>query len=186
MANFTKNAIKASCLKLLNERPISKITVKDIVEDCGINRNSFYYHFQDIPALLEDIITSEADSLISECSSVESLNEVFETALSFALQNKKAVLHIYNSANRALYENYLRRICEHIVSSFLETAFPQADISDYDRAVIVRFYKCACVGFVMDWLESGMKEEVRSDFDRFCRLARGSLEEMINRSEPKA
>ena len=41
MANFTEKAIKASFLKLLNERPLTKITVRDIVEDCGINRNSF-------------------------------------------------------------------------------------------------------------------------------------------------
>ena len=52
MANFTEKAIKASFLKLLNERPLTKITVRDIVEDCGINRNSFYYHYRDIPALL--------------------------------------------------------------------------------------------------------------------------------------
>ena len=52
MASFTKNAIKQSFIKLLNERPLSKISVRDIVEDCGINRNSFYYHYQDIPALL--------------------------------------------------------------------------------------------------------------------------------------
>ena len=39
MANFTKKAIKESFLKLLNEKPMSRITVRDIVEDCGINRN---------------------------------------------------------------------------------------------------------------------------------------------------
>ena len=43
MANLTKEAIKKSLIKLLNERPINRITVNDIVEDCGINRNSFYY-----------------------------------------------------------------------------------------------------------------------------------------------
>lgn len=49
MANFTKQAIKASFLKLLNQQPLSKISVRDIVEDCGINRNSFYYHFMTFP-----------------------------------------------------------------------------------------------------------------------------------------
>ena len=44
VTSLTKRAIRASFLKLLNERPLNKITVKDIVEDCGINRNSFYYH----------------------------------------------------------------------------------------------------------------------------------------------
>ena len=41
MANFTKKAIRDSFVKLLNEKPISQITVKDIVEDCGVNRNTF-------------------------------------------------------------------------------------------------------------------------------------------------
>ena len=49
MPNFTKQAIKDSFLRLLNQQPLSKISVRSIVEDCGINRNSFYYHYQDIP-----------------------------------------------------------------------------------------------------------------------------------------
>ena len=65
MANFTKRAIKSSFMKLLNEQPLSKISVRDIVEDCGINRNSFYYHFQDIPSLIEEIIKEEADKIIA-------------------------------------------------------------------------------------------------------------------------
>ena len=54
MPNFTKKAIKETFIELLDERPLNKITVKDIVEACGINRNSFYYHFEDLPALVEE------------------------------------------------------------------------------------------------------------------------------------
>ena len=64
MANFTKQAIKASFMKLLSQKPLNKISVRDIVEDCGINRNSFYYHFQDIPSLLGEIVTEQTDQLI--------------------------------------------------------------------------------------------------------------------------
>lgn len=45
MPDFTKSAIKASFLKLLNEQPLSKISVRGIVKDGGINRHSFYYHY---------------------------------------------------------------------------------------------------------------------------------------------
>ena len=71
MANFTARAIKASFIKLLNERPLSKISVRDIVEDCGINRNSFYYHFQDIPALIEEIITEQTETIIREHPTID-------------------------------------------------------------------------------------------------------------------
>ena len=91
MANFTEKAIKASFLKLLNERPLTKITVRDIVEDCGINRNSFYYHYRDIPALLEELITEQADNIMKKYPSISSLEEAFRAALEFSMENKRAV-----------------------------------------------------------------------------------------------
>ena len=60
MAQFRSTAIQETFITLLDERPLNKITVKDIVETCGINRNSFYYHFEDLPALLEEIIAQRA------------------------------------------------------------------------------------------------------------------------------
>ena len=53
MSQVTKRALEASLKKLLLERPLDKITVTDIAEDCGINRMTFYYHFRDIYDLVE-------------------------------------------------------------------------------------------------------------------------------------
>ena len=64
MANFTQKAIKETFIALLEEHPLSDITVKNIVETCGINRNSFYYHYQDIPALIEEIVKEQAETII--------------------------------------------------------------------------------------------------------------------------
>ena len=52
-SSLTKRMIMDSLMKLLDERPLSKVSIKDIVEDCGINRNTFYYHFSDLPDLIE-------------------------------------------------------------------------------------------------------------------------------------
>ena len=64
MANFTKKAIVASFIKLLTERPLSQITVKDIVTDCGVNRITFYYNFEDIPKLIETVVEEDAATII--------------------------------------------------------------------------------------------------------------------------
>ena len=64
VANFTQKAIRASFIKLLNQKPLSQITIKDIVDDCGVNRNTFYYYFQDLPDLVETITKEEAEQLI--------------------------------------------------------------------------------------------------------------------------
>ena len=59
MSQLTKRAITESFMKLINQVPFDKITVKDIVEDCGVNRNTFYYHYQDIYSVLEWIVETE-------------------------------------------------------------------------------------------------------------------------------
>lgn len=68
LANFTQKAIRASFIKLLNQKPLSQITIKDIVDDCGVNRNTFYYYFQDLPDLVETITKEEAQRVISAVS----------------------------------------------------------------------------------------------------------------------
>lgn len=123
VTSLTKRAIRASFLKLLNERPLNKITVKDIVEDCGINRNSFYYHYPDIPALAEEIVRDEAARIVQEYPTVDSLEQCLEIAVEFALQNRTAVLHLYNSASHEAYEHSLMDICHSVVGSYFETAF---------------------------------------------------------------
>ena len=77
MANFTKQAIKAAFLELLDEKPLNKISVRDIVERCGINRNSFYYHFQDIPSLLGEIIVERTNDLMAQYPTVDKIEEAF-------------------------------------------------------------------------------------------------------------
>ena len=54
MSQITKRALEASLKKLLTKKPLDKITITDITEDCGINRMTFYYHFKDIYDLVED------------------------------------------------------------------------------------------------------------------------------------
>ena len=59
-----KDAIKDAFWSLLNEKPYSSITVKDIVSRCQVNRNTFYYHFQDIPSLLELVVKEWMDAIL--------------------------------------------------------------------------------------------------------------------------
>lgn len=61
----TRASIIEAFAQLLEERPINKITVKDIVNRCDINRNTFYYHFPDIPSLLLEMMEEKVNALIA-------------------------------------------------------------------------------------------------------------------------
>lgn len=181
MPNFTKDAIKSAFIRLLNRTPLNKITVRSIVEECGINRNSFYYHFQDIPSLLEEIVCDRIDRIIAEYPTINSLDECAELAFKFALENKKAVLNIYDSVNRGIYEQYLMRLCEYVVTTYLDTVFGKDSVNAYDRSIAIRFLKCELFGLSFDWIASGMKKDVIDEIRHVNSLCRGFSEEVMRR-----
>ena len=76
MSQITKNALATALKKLLSKKELSKITISNITEECGVNRQTFYYHFKDIYDLLEWIFTNE---VIEEID-----NEIEETVLKTA------------------------------------------------------------------------------------------------------
>ena len=185
MANFTRNAIKASFLKLLNERPLSQITVKDIVSDCDINRNTFYYYFDNIPKLIEDIIVEDADRIIQEFPSIALMEDCLNAMIEFSLKHKRAVLHIYNSINRDIYEQYLWRICEHTIKKYIDTVLDGRKIGVEDEEVVRQYFGCVLFGVVSGWLNKGMNEDIQMSFKRIYELQKGSVEEMIRRCEER-
>ena len=90
MPSFTKKAIIESFLHLAAKKPPDKITVRDIVDDCGINRNTFYYYFQDIYAVLEDICQGITAHLPSEQTLAVTLSAFCRALVSFANAHPQA------------------------------------------------------------------------------------------------
>ncbi len=74
--------------ELLDEKPMSKITVKDIVERCGVNRNTFYYHFKDIPDVVEFILKKKWDE-ISNLQDRASILECMEEMADLVRNNRR-------------------------------------------------------------------------------------------------
>ncbi len=183
MANFTREAIKKSFMSLLNKKPVNKITVKDIAAECGINRNSFYYHYSDIPALLEEIFTDEVQRLIRSDQPFASIYEQLIYAINFALENKSAIYHIYNSANRELFEDYLDRVSQKAVSDYINVISRDFNIKKEDREVLVLYYKCMIIGFVIDWLGSHMQYDICEKLRRICELFDGAMQNAFYRCE---
>ena len=140
MPNFTKKAIKETFIKLLDERPLNQITVKDIVEDCGINRNSFYYHYADLPALLEEVVAEDLKEIMESHPTVASLEEGFDTVVESILRRKRAVLHIYNSLSRDVFQRYLMDVCQYVVATYVGSALEDREMSGEDRAVFIRYH----------------------------------------------
>lgn len=157
----TKHLIEQAFWNLLSQRPLAKITVKDISNVCGINRNTFYYHFKNIPDLIESVVKNNIDGILAKYPlQVNSIEDCFISIISFARKNEIAINHIYHSTNRAIFERHLWHVCDYIVSTYLSAAHAKAPFvgNPAEHEAIKSFLKYECFGFAIDWLNHGMPE----------------------------
>ena len=183
MANFTSEAIREAFLSLLEEKPLKHISVRDIVDRCGVNRNTFYYHYRDIPQLLVSIIRDDADAIIQRYATISSLEECLNATVDFLYKRRRSVLHIYRSVNRDIYESYQWRVCRYAADTYINCVLENHIISDDDKKLLVEYLGCIAFGVINNWLEQGMQKDIRAQIHRLCELKQGDLEQMIFRCE---
>lgn len=179
---YTKEMIREVFIKKLNERPLNKITVKDIVRECGINRNTFYYYYTDLYAVLSEIFQTELQTVIDEYNDTLSWEESFIVAAKFALENKTAIYHVYNSMQREELENYIYNVSGNIMIRYVEKVSEGISASLRDKKLIASFYQCALTEMVLRWIASGMKEDPNIVIRRIGQLFDGNIALSLERS----
>ena len=95
MSQVTKRALEQSLKNLLLKKPLTKITVGDITDDCGINRMTFYYHFKDIYDLVEWSCLEDAKQALEEKKTYDTWQQGFLQIFKAVQENKPFILNVY-------------------------------------------------------------------------------------------
>ena len=106
----TKKAIAFALKDLLSEKPLDKITINDIAEKAEINRQTFYYHFQDIVDLVEWICITDGDAVLKDNRTYETWQKGYLSIFRAMQQDKAFIMNIYRHAPRESLYNYLYRL----------------------------------------------------------------------------
>ena len=159
MQKDTKKLIFDTFLGLLNQKPFDKITVKDIVETCDINRNTFYYYYSDIYDLLEEVFTNEFDELMEAHKNGGSWLEAFIKIANTAYSHKRIVYNICSSRSYDYFENYMYKSCKHIMVDFVQYSAKGMSVPDEDIEFLASFYEYAFLGIISEWFRTGMRED---------------------------
>ena len=172
MAKQTQKFIMSTFMQLLESESLDKITVRDIVEECEINRNTFYYHYSDIYDLLDDVFRVETEKFMSEdVDENTTFGEEYERAACFVLKYKKAILHIYDSKKRDVLQNYLETLAFSFISRFVKKEADGYGLPDEDIDYITGFYTHAIVGNTLGWI----KRKLPSGQEKFIARTAGSF-----------
>lgn len=175
MSHLTEKAITETFMRLLNDRPLDKITVREIARECGINRNTFYYHFHDIYDLLEKLFISEEQNLLAEIENVQTLQQSFEEATRFVLENRRAIHHVYTSINHDVLTSYLYSASEICMRSYIQNQCAGLNPSETDFNDIVFLYASMLEGAVINIMREGLTRDVEAFIANAIRMLEGTV-----------
>lgn len=170
MSGFTKEIIARTFTELLDEKPMSKITVKDIVERCGVNRNTFYYHFRDIPDVVEFILKKKWDEILEAPQERTSITECVEEMAALIRENRKIMLNVYRSVKRDTFLIYLNDVASYIVTEYFNKNVYKFHLNEKEIQMLIKYYKCVFVGILMEWLDHGLDYDLAAEMRQVSEL----------------
>ena len=115
MSQVTKRALEQSLKNLLLKKPLTKITINDIADDCGINRMTFYYHFKDIYDLVEWSCLEDAKRALDENKTYETWQQGLLPSFEAVQANKPFILNVYRCVHREQVEKYLQPLVDRLL-----------------------------------------------------------------------
>ena len=181
MAQTTKRAIAASLKRLLEQKPLNKITVTDIAKDCHISRHTFYYHFRDVYDLMEWTYRTEGERLLEGKRDYDNWRQGMAEIFRYIQDNQAMVQNALRSGSRDYLLPYLYQRTYELLFAVVEEKSSGRGISRDHKEFIANFYKHAFAGIVLDWVESDMEKNPADIMEDLDVLIRGAFVDAIGK-----
>lgn len=155
---ITKKAIANSVKELMRKKSLQKISVADIVENCGINRQTFYYHFQDKYDLVNWIYYNEVVAAVTRNRTSEDWRGVVQDILDNMKQDQQFYTNALNVTGQNAFQDYFFDVTKSLLLAVMDETGEIGDIAPKDKEFIAEFYAYGLVGIAVQWARSGMKQ----------------------------
>ena len=181
MATSTKKALASALKKMMEVKPIDKITVKDLVELCGVNRQTFYYHFDDVYDLLEWVFEEDANANLPKEIVYERWKSDVVQWFRYLQENSVFTLNVYHSNSRLYMLRYIKGRLQECIRGFSEIVAEGCNIDRQDFEFIVEFYANLAVGFLSQWMDMGMQLPKGVTMEKILQVMDNSIENLMMR-----
>ena len=158
---YTLKVIKESFVKLLKQDTINKITVKNLCDEAGINRATFYRYYEDVFDLYEQLKKDMVENLFIAHTETEPrdleidlfkfLSKIKENADALsAFSKQNDVMDIIIRLGRKNYPYF---------DEYMEIFSPE--VKREDRVSTYYYVSSGCTGVISEWMKNGMAKSER-------------------------
>lgn len=177
----TKKKMAEALKKLLEKKPINKITVSEITEACDINRQSFYYHFPDVYFLAGFLFKNDLAEILGQWLIANNWQQAFIAVFTYAKANKAVILNTITSVDRDILKTNVYIEIEELIHPVIKSREKALNVSlnESDEKIIGDFYKYPLVGYTWDWIRNGMIEDPMPEVENIITLMTPNLDRNI-------
>lgn len=159
-SDITKNILAGSLKKLLEEKSLNKISIKEIVSDSGLNRQTFYYHFNDIYDLLDWIFKNEFLSIFNNYEGEKLWQEGLKEFLYYIEENKircqNVIGHLsHDSMIRVFYKDI-----SNLVIKAIDKISEGYEIDANYRTQLIQYFSISFSGIIEQWTTENISQTI--------------------------
>ena len=148
-----KAAVADALLELIRRKDADKITVKDLVEVCGISRQTFYYHFKDIVDVVEWAAQQGVQRLVRESLNAATPQEALGVFVDFAVESQPLVQRLLNSQRREAIERIMVDATRTYLADSLRERRGTPALRAGDWKIALDFYAYGMTGLLLEnWI----------------------------------
>lgn len=181
MSDITKRALEDSLKKLLLKKPLNKITINDITEDCGVNRMTFYYHFKDIYDLVEWACIEDASKALKNDKTYDTWEQGFIRIFYAVKENKPFVINVYRCVSREQVERYLSPLVDNLLMGVVEEQSAGMVVREEDKKFVSKIYSYVLIGIMLEWIASDMRGEPEIIVEKLAVAIHGNVRSSLER-----
>ena len=171
---ITKRAFSAALKQALADGvPLGKVTVTALARACGVNRQTFYYHFW--------TYASEMDEALGSLRTYATWHEGLLAILGYLAENRAFVTSTYRAVEPVYLRRRLSEQTQELIAGVVAEQAAGTALLPADKAFIARFYAHGFVGLVLDWIDGGMHDDPRRLVERLGLVVRGDFDGAIGR-----
>ena len=181
MSAVTKKALSESLIKLLKEKPLSKITISDITGDSGMNRHTFYYHFRDINDLIVWTLETSSIQAMEGKTKADDWTVGFLALFDRAKKNQNFILSVYHYVSIDYIYRFFYEKSYKLLRSVVDDESAGLRVKEEDKDFIANFYKFGLVGLVIEWLDSAMMDDPKRIVDKLSLMINGDIRRCLEK-----
>lgn len=156
-SNRTKQQLARALKKLTHIKSFEKISISDITKECGLNRQTFYYHFQDKYELLEWVYYEEGFYELTQGISLENWDQKLLVLLQ-KMQNEHVFYRNTICKNEEYFKKYLLKVTQGLFLEAILRLDEKRNLKEEEQQFYSRFFAYGMCGVIVEWVHTNMKE----------------------------